>query len=521
MLEPDALYHAALQALRSSRNDEARHLCLRLIAVRPDFADGHFLLGLSEAQAGRLEAAISALQCAMHIAPRAEYVAHYAKCLVQSRRDGEALRAADRAASMRPTDPLTLDTLGCVYSRIGAHQQAVAMFELAVRQEPDHHQMRYNLASSLVFIGRIDEGADHYERILAADPHFLEVHSALADLKKQSVHSNHIARLEALLPLTRSATERLHLCHALAKEYEDLGDYDSAFRHLDAAKRQRKTEVGYRIDLDGRIFVQLVQKFGQEGYFQGQSDVTQTPVFVVGLPRTGTTLTERILSSHPEMESAGELRAMPLAITSMAGTSRPAFDPQTLEAAAAIDPATLGRRYLDLAAPFRRTQLRFVDKLPLNFFNVGFIARALPRARIVCLRRHPLDTVWSNYKHLFATNFSYYNYSYDLFDTASYYLLFDRLMKFWQQRFPGRVFELQYEAIVDDLEAQARRLLAFCELDWRDECLRFHENESAVATPSAAQVRQPIYRSSLGRWRDYEKHLAPVREFFAAHGVAA
>jgi hypothetical protein len=176
--------------------------------------------------------------------------------------------------------------------------------------------------------------------------------------------------------------------------------------------------------------------------------------------------------------------------------------------------------YLELAAPHRRRDVRFVDKLPLNFFYVGFIARALPRASIVCLRRHPLDTVWSNYKHLFGTNFSYYNYSFDLLDTAAYYVMFDRLVKLWQRLFPGRVLELQYEAVVEDLEGQSRRLLAHCGLDWADECLRFYENKSAVATPSSTQVRQPIYRGSLGRWRAYERHLAPVREFFEAHGIA-
>jgi hypothetical protein len=148
---------------------------------------------------------------------------------------------------------------------------------------------------------------------------------------------------------------------------------------------------------------------------------------------------------------------------------------------------------------------------------VGFIARALPRAKIVCLRQHPLDSVWSNYKHLFGTK--YYQYLYDRLDTAAYYVLFDRLTKFWQQLFPQRILELSYESLVDDLEGESHRLLAHCELQWTDRCLRFHGNESAVATPSVFQVRQPIYRTSVGRWRAYAHHLAAAGEYLVANGI--
>src|SRR5207302_11383666 len=163
-----------------------------------------------------------------------------AKCLVLARRDSEALHAADRAALMRPTDALSLDTLANVYTRLGAHEKAVSLFQVAVQQSPDHPQMRFNLAGSLGFAGRFDEAAEHYEKIIATNPDFVPAHAALSRLKKQSVESNHTARLEALLPRLRDSADELHLRHALAKEYEDLGDYESAFRHLDAAYRRRK-----------------------------------------------------------------------------------------------------------------------------------------------------------------------------------------------------------------------------------------------------------------------------------------
>lgn len=520
MADPQALYYAAQRALRASRNEEARRLCLQLIASTPSFADAHFLLAMSEANAGCVGPAIEALERALKITARPEYLAHYAKCLAWARREDEALRAADRALQMQPTDALSLDTLANVYTRLGAHEKAVQLFEMAVQKRPEHPQIRFNLASSLWFAGRFQEAAEHLEKIIAAHPDFVEAHSALSNLKRQSPESNHIERLQNLLARTHDGDDQLQLHHALAKEYEDLGDYDSAFHHLAAAKRRGKAALGYHIEMDRRLIDRLMQRFTESDYFRGESDVTEAPIFIVGLPRTGTTLAERILSSHPLVESAGELPAMPTALRRLSGaTALTAVNEEIIDASRATAPAALGRLYVMLTEPHRRQNLRFIDKLPLNFLNVGYIARALPRATIVCLRRHPLDSVWSNYKHRFRSN-SYYGYTQDLLDTAAYYVLFDRLMKFWQQLFPQRVLELRYESLVDDLPGETRHLLAHCGLEWSDACLRFHENTRAVATPSAAQVRRPIYRTSVGRWRDYERHLTAVRDYFLTHGIS-
>ncbi len=521
MVDPVALYQSAQRALQASRNEAARTLCQKLLAIRPTFADGYFLLSIAEVETGRINPALEAIAQAVRLAPRAEYLAHQAKCLSLARRDAEAMSAADRSASMRPTDALTLDTIGCVYSRLGAHAKAATFFARAVEQRPDRVDMRYNLASSLAFGGRFEEAAAHYEQIIDRQPDFVKAHLALSTLKRQSAESNHIARLERLLPQVHASVDTLHLRYALAKEYEDLGHYEAAFRNLDIANRRRKAELGYHIGIDKAIFEQATAGFESAGYFSGGSPLADDPIFIVGMPRTATTLTDRILSSHPDVESAGELPAMPLAVKRLAGTgSRRVLDAETLHAAGRVCPEALGRMYLELAAPHRGRKARFIDKLPLNFLYAGFIARALPRASIVCLRRHPLDTVWSNYKHLFGTDFTYYNYSFDLLDTAAYYVMFDRIIRLWQRLFPGRVLELQYESLVEDTEGQSRRLLEHCGLRWAPECLSFHDNPSAVATPSTTQVRQRVYRSSVGRWRDYERHLAPVREFFAAEGIA-
>jgi tetratricopeptide (TPR) repeat protein len=222
MSDPALLHRAAQKALNTARLDEARRLCELLIAARPDFADGHFLLAMTESNAGRVIQALDAAQRAVALSPRAEYLAHYARLLVQVRRDAEALQSADRAVAAAPDDALTLDTIGCVYSRLGAHDKAAPLFQRAVAMKPGHIQMRYNLASSLGFLGRFDEAAEQYETIIAAQPGFAKAHSALSALKKQTPESNHVVRLEALLPQVADSVDRLHLQYALAKEYEDL-----------------------------------------------------------------------------------------------------------------------------------------------------------------------------------------------------------------------------------------------------------------------------------------------------------
>jgi tetratricopeptide (TPR) repeat protein len=511
-------------------------------------AEAHFLRGMSEANAGRIVQALQAVGMAVSLADRAEYLGQYARLLVQVRREAEGLQVADRAAALKPSDALTLDTIGCVYSRLGAHDRAAPLFAAAVAQQPDHVQMRYNLASSLGFLGRFEDAAVNYEALIAMDPGYTRAHFALSSLKKQSGASNHIKRLEALLPKVRNSVEHLHVRYALAKECEDLADHDASFGHLEAANRPRKVELGYSIDSDRKLFARLMDQFARDDYFHGVGEGVSrgqgisgdpavspgrgagdsgavdagAPIFIFGMPRTGTTLVDRILSSHPLVESAGELQVMQIVIKRLTATaSRVALDPQTIDAAARLAPIRVGADYLEGAAPHRKTARRFIDKLPLNFLYAGYIARALPSAKLICLRRDPLDTVWSNYRHLFATGYSYYSYSFDLMDTARYYVLFDRLMRFWEERFPGRILQVQYESLVDDQEAQTRRLLEHCALPWNEACLSFHENASAVATPSATQVRQPLYRTALGRWRRYERYLQPVREYFESEGITS
>lgn len=517
----------ARQALAGGDLAGAAAAAKRLVEHAPDRAEGYFLLGMALAEGGHVGKAISLIEAAVARGGDAEHLAQLAKLLVLARRDGEAADTARRAMAAGPRDPLTFDTIGCVLVRLGDHAGSLAPFEQAVAGAPDNVEYRYNLAAASAFTGKVAQARMHYETILARDPGNARVHYALAILSRQSAEANHIGRLETALESARSPGDALRLRYALAKELEDLGRTADSLHHLSTANDAQKAALGYDFAQDSAIFDAIEALFCErplqaDGGGPIGAGTGEAPIFIVGMPRTGTTLVDRILSSHPQVEAAGELQAMPLAVKKLAGTpSRRVLDPETVAAGKTLDPAVLGEAYLAQARVHcRHGKPRFTDKLPANFLYIGHILRALPRARVVCLRRNPLDTIWSNYKNLFASQSAYYAYSYDLMDTARYYARFDRLMAMWEKYRPGAVLQLSYEGLVADQEGQTRRLLAHCGLEWDPACLAFHENRAAVATPSAAQVRRPINSDGIGKWRAYAAALEPARRWLKEQGIA-
>ena len=311
----------------------------------------------------------------------------------------------------------------------------------------------------------------------------------------------------------------LHLRHALAKELEDLGRYDESFEHLAAGRSRKRAASRYAFSRDAALF-EAVTRATPAPLPVDTYPTAGAPIFVVGMPRTGTTLLERMLASHSQVASVGESQNFAVLLKRAVATRTPTvLDPPTIARAATLDFAALGRAYLEQTRP-DGARPRFVDKMPLNFFYLGHIARALPGARIVVLRRHPLDTVVANFRQLFATTMPYYEYAYDLGDAARYWLAFDALITHWQRVLPGRLVEVEYESLVNEPERALPPVLAHCGLEWETACLEFNRNPHAVATASAVQVRQPLYASSVGRWRRYQAHLAPALTVFAAAGLA-
>jgi tetratricopeptide (TPR) repeat protein len=525
MTELDAALRQARNALANGDFARAAQIAEHVARVQPKAAEAHFVLAMALAETGHVTHALGHVQKAVDLAPdNAEYGAQWARLLIQLQRDAEARAAATRARMLATDDPLVLDTIGCVLARLGDHGEALALFARAVRAQPDNLSFRFNYASSLGFFGLTDEAATQYEAMIACDPANGLAHHGLAGLRRVTAQTQHVARIEAAIATARSHADRVRLHYAAAKEHEDLGRTDAVHAHLDAANRAHKAHIGYDGQADAALFDALHAAFGRPGYFSGAGLNGAAPIFVVGLPRTGTTLVDRILGAHAHVRSLGELQAMPLAVKRLSQSpSRLILDAGTIAGAEHAEPRAVAQAYLAQA----QVQAggtgggAILDKFPLNFLYVGYIARAFPEARIVCLRRDPLDSVWSNYKHLFALASPYYGFSYDLLDCAHYYARFDALMALWRGLFPGRVLELGYEALLTDQEGQTRALLAHCGLPWDEACLAFHTAQGAVATPSAQQVRRPLNRDSVERWKAYAGPMAPVIELFRDRGIIA
>jgi Sulfotransferase family len=306
--------------------------------------------------------------------------------------------------------------------------------------------------------------------------------------------------------------------YALAKEYEDLGEYGRSFAQLSQGAALRRRHMEYNVATDVSTVQWIIDAFAAAPAAEAAGCAPDAPIFIVGLPRSGTTLVDRILGSHSKVTSAGELNAMALAIVDAVGRTsnvrlaRPDF----ITRSAHLDFAALGRDYLRRATVSSRRPGRFTDKMPLNHLYCGLIRRALPNARIIHVTRDAMASGYAMYKTLFKDG---YPYSYDLRDIGHYFVAYRRLMGFWESESPGSILHLRYEDLVSNQLQQTQRLLAFCSLEWEEACLNFHENASATTTASAAQVRQPIYTSSVVQWRHYESQLQPLRQVLDVAGI--
>ncbi|MEP6897691.1 MAG: sulfotransferase [Rhodanobacter sp.] len=524
MNDPNRIYAQLIAAFNQREWSAAQNLATQMLAIVPRHPETHYIAGISALELQQIPRALEMLRKATIVRPdNAEYAVQLAKALTIGRRNRDAAVAADQALALAPRDPRQLDMLGVVYSQIGIYDSAVSTFRLASEAAPRHAAYRYNLATALVAAGDLATAEVELERCISLDPRYWRAHLTLSQLRRQTPESNHVERLVELIAQVQSdppdTAGLVCMNMAMAKEYEDLADYPRAFDHLVKGKRAGGANRDYSIGKDAELFAIISESFpapaaAADGY------ATDEPIFIIGMPRTGTTLVERIVSSHPDVHSAGELLNFGMVLKNLSGSRTLALvDRDTIERSRDMNWHQLGESYLSSTRPTTGQKPRFIDKLPHNFMYAGFIANALPNARIICLRRNPMDTCLSNFRQLFAPKSPYFDYSFDLMDIGHYYLLFDRLMAHWKQVLPGRIMEIDYETLVDSQEAKSRELLDFCDLPWDEVCMNFERNPAPVATASAVQVRAPIYRNALERWRKYEPQLSDLHDLLSKAGV--
>ncbi|WP_017932112.1 tetratricopeptide repeat-containing sulfotransferase family protein [Robiginitomaculum antarcticum] len=481
-----------------------------LIKKRLDDPLPYFLLGVIASEHRNHGKALELFEQAATYEPRNIcYIAHHAKQLSAMGRQNAAKTVADKAAKLQVDDAYIADTIGVVYSRAGYHKDAIPLFEKAVGFNPRQANFYYNLGASAQFIGDFKTAKTAYEKALNLDKSFYRAWSSLISLSKQTPDTNHYETLKSLFEAAVGDAEgQLQLGHAIAKTLEDLSRHEESLDWLLAGKKAKRSQLRYD-RIVGQALLEAAKQTSATPSKPETNYAQDTPILIVGLPRTGTTLVDRILSSHPDVVSAGELNMFAELIKEETGTdSNLVMDTKTFQEAAHLDLARVGKSYIDNTKDRAGDSKYMIDKMPLNFFYAGLIHRALPNARIIALRRGAMDSCLSNFRQLFSTQYSYYNYTFDLEDTAWFYRQFDDLMSHWRATIPqDRFIEVRYEDIIFGQENQTRRLLDFCGLDWDDACMRFHENTAPVSTASSVQVRQPLYSGSIGRWKKYGDKL--------------
>ncbi len=513
--------HAELIAAFNSREwDRVSALSTPLLADYPDDADVHFIAGAAALERHELRRALRHLNRAFALAPqRAEFPAGLARALLTAGESRRAKEFADIAWACAPSNATTLNILGNIFSECSAHAMALLAFKRAVVLAPRHASFRYNLATSLVNAGDIARAESEIEACLLSNPHHWRSHLALAHLATQTPAKNHLARLSALLASHVEDTEAQICLHmALAKEHEDIGDFSASFDHLIQGKQLAGSALPYFAEQDTAVFDAIKRVDSATKPRQGHD--SNEPIFVFGMPRTGTTLVERILSSHPEVASAGELREFGIAIRKACGADLLTSSHDSITARiSAIDWRQLGEIYLGSTRHVTGHTPHFIDKFTHNFLYAGFIAKTFPNAKMICLRRNPVDTCLSNFRQLFSRKLPYYNYSFDLANTGNYFILFDRLITYWRQRLPGRILEVDYEDLVHAQRATTKMIIDFCRLPWHEGCLNFHANTSPVATASSVQVRTTMYTSAVRRWHKYRPQLADLLSILERAGI--
>jgi hypothetical protein len=369
-----------------------------------------------------------------------------------------------------------------------------------------------------MFLDRLDEAETLLQRVLAQRPSHPNAHWLLSNLRKAQ-NRDHVEVLERLVrDEGRNPRALAFLCYGLGKELEDLEDWEGAFEAFARGAAARRATIDFDEAAEIEMFQAFADTFTEDWMHDGTAGCDDpSPIFVVGQPRTGTTLVERIITSHSQVFSAGELKQFGHSVRRLGDYREPKRQSAKLaQLAAAIDPLQLGRSYLQTTRKLRGSLPRFVDKLPPNYLYIPLILKALPNARIVHLRRGPMDACFASFKQLFADA---YPHSYDQAEMARHHARYYHLMATWRERFGDRFFDISYEDTASDLEPNARALIDFLGLPWEPACLDFHKQKAAVTTASVVQVRQPAHTRSVGRWRRYEKQLAVMRRTLAEHGV--
>ena len=505
--------------LQAGNPEEAAKCCQRVLMSQKDVPEAHFLTGLVALELNNRRIAIEAFGSVTKIdATHGPAWANLARLFMMAGQPARADKAIASAIEHADDNPVVLDMIGLVSSMLGNDREALDWYARAVDGAPENVAFLVNYANCQMHLGQLGESESALKKVLELSPGNANAHWILAGLHK-ATDRIHVDAMQQLVESGRYPAKALaFLCYALGKELEDLEDWEAAFGAFAQGADARRSTLEYNEAAETEMYAALERLYTKEWLdTPGESCDSAAPIFVVGQPRTGTTLVERIITAHSMVHSAGELKQFGNSVrrlTRYRGASR--FSAELVEGAVDVDFRKLGNMYIETSRTMAGDLPHFVDKLPANYIYVPLILKALPNAKIVHLRRNPMDACFSSFKQLFADA---YPHSYNQEEMARHHARYYRLMDTWRERFGERFFDVAYEDVARDTEPNARALIDFLGLPWEDACLEFHKQKTVVTTASAVQVRQPAHTKSIGRWRRYEQQLEPMRKALESLGV--
>jgi tetratricopeptide (TPR) repeat protein len=494
---------------------DAERVVRQFLLTHGDHVEGMRLLAMIGSELDVLDDAEVLLASALKLAPH-HAVARYEYAVVLLKRHKHVL-AREQLQILLAADPdnrAYRTTLATVQTGFGNYDQAIPLYREILRETPNEPELHLSVAHALKTVGRTQESIESYHSAIAARPSFGEAYWSLANLKTYWFTADELAQMrseEASADI--KLVDRYHLCFALGKALEDRGEYPESFIYYERGNALKKTECRYRpepLERNARLQASVCTR----EFFEARRDVgapSNAPIFIVGLPRSGSTLLEQILASHSQVEGTMELADIPRLVQDLQGREMqgaPPRYPGVLAELTAEEFARLGEKYLRDTLVYRTCKPRFIDKMPNNFRHLGLIHLILPNAKIIDARREPMACCFSNFKQLFASG---QQFTYSVDDITRYYRMYIELMAHWDSALPGRILRVQHEDVVDDLETQVRRVLDFCELDFEPACIEFHKNRRTVHTASSEQVRRPINRDGVDQWRHYEPWLGAFK----------
>ena len=402
------------------------------------------------------------------------------------------------------------NNLGSLYNKIDKIEKAIECYKEAININPKFAFAHHNLGAAYVSLGKFNEATEHLKESIKLNPKFVDTHRMLSRIKKYSAQDEHLVELKKIYNEFNNQDLRgkIEIGFALGKAYEDIKDFEKSFFHYNEANSLHKKNVNFSIESEKEKFSEIKNVFNDKIYdkYKNSGYNDSAPIFIIGMPRSGTTLVEQIISSHADIFGAGEIEFIPEIITKNFGNKnlRLYFD-QIIE----FDKNELknfGIEYINEVNSLSGETLRTTDKLPANFLNVGFIKLILPKAKIIHCYRNPADNCFSIFKNHFASD--KITFGYEMKDIVDYYNLYADLMKYWNNLLPDFIFNIKYENLISETKKETQKLIKYCDLKWSDDCLNFYKNKRPIKTASDTQARNKIYSSSINSWKKYEKYFS-------------